>query len=179
MTRHTKEHEQARCAMSKAGQILPVMMLSFLLVACGGDNFDDLRTYIDQVKARNKGRVEPLPIANQHEIFRYQADALRDPLQPVFYAPVKTQETGRRLEPLENYPLDSLKMLGSMFKSGQIQAVIKAGDGAIYTVKVGNFIGQNHGKIVQITDGKIELRELISDGLGGWEQRTTSLALNN
>lgn len=177
-------------AVRRSGRFLrgSVALIMVTLVAgCGGDDMDDLRQYVEQVKSSHKGRIEPMPEARPFQGLSYQAADLRDPFVPAFVDPMrrmtsargaKVPDANRRREPLESYPLDSLKLMGTLQRGGTIQAVIKAGDGAMYTAGAGNRLGQNHGRIVRITDNRIEIRELVSDGMGGWEQRSNTMSLN-
>jgi type IV pilus assembly protein PilP len=85
-------------------------------------------------------------------------------------------EMTRRKEPLEAFPLDTMAMVGSLIKSGLPAALIKV-DNLIYQVKVGNYLGQNYGKIVQISENSVQLREIAQDATGDWIERSTSLDL--
>ncbi|MEW6354567.1 MAG: pilus assembly protein PilP [Pseudomonadota bacterium] len=161
------------------------LALSLALVGCGGDNFEDLRQYTDQIKARPPGKISPLPEIKAQEPFLYSATQLRDPFTP------SVQETapsssGKGIqpdpnhikEPLEAYPLDTLRMVGTFELGSNKWSLIKAPDGAVYRVQPGNYLGQNYGKILRLWDDSIELVEIIEDGQGGWMERAASLALS-
>jgi type IV pilus assembly protein PilP len=83
----------------------------------------------------------------------------------------------RPSEPLEEYPLDSLRMVGTMQKGQETWALILDKDGAIHRVQPGNYMGQNYGKITRVTESEVDLTEIIPDGLGGWMERQSSIAL--
>lgn len=154
---------------------------------CAGEDMQDLQAYVAQVKASHKGRLAPMPEPEPFVSLEYSAQSLRDPFVPAFVdstkqpaelrGPARGEQTRRR-EPLESFPLDTLKMMGTLQRGGSIQAVIKAPDGAMYTVKAGAYLGQNQGQITKVTESRLELRELISDGMGGWERRSTTMALS-
>lgn len=167
-------------------RLLAVVALPLALAACESGQFDDLRAYVDQVKARQKGKVEPLPEVLPQNTFEYSATGLRDPFAPSMVqqtladanGPGPRPDMGRKKEPLESIPLDSLRLAGSMQRGGERWAIVKTADGTLYRVKAGNYIGQNFGRIQQITETKITIRELIPNGMGGWEERIASLALS-
>ncbi|MBI3344978.1 MAG: pilus assembly protein PilP [Gammaproteobacteria bacterium] len=165
---------------------LGVALLGGLLAGCG-NNTEDLQSYIEQVKARPKGPIEPMPIIKPYETFAYTATNLRDPFTPpVVPGESKTQTAGGGLKPdanrpkeaLEEFPLDALRLVGSLERSGGKWSIVKAPDGAIYRVQPGNYLGQNNGKITRISDELIELTEIVEDGQGGWMERQASLALS-
>jgi len=169
---------------------LPVLLAScgFLaLVGCSfGDSHSDLRAYINEVKARPQGAIEPLPPLRTYDAYIYNVTAMRSP----FDAPVEVKEIvqstdpkvkpdfGREKEYLETFPLDSLSMVGTLQKEGRFWALVKDGVGGINRVTVGNYLGKDHGKIVSASPTQIDLIEIVSDGLGGWLQRPRTLKLS-
>lgn len=165
---------------------LSVALLGGLLTGCG-NNTEDLQSYIEQVKARPKGPIEPMPIIKPYESFAYAVTNLRDPFTPpVVPDESRTQTAGDGLKPdvsrpkeaLEEFPLDALRLVGSLERIGGKWSIVKAPDGAIYRVQPGNYLGQNNGKITHISDELIELTEIVEDGQGGWIERQASLALS-
>ncbi len=165
---------------------LSVALLGGLLTGCG-NNTEDLQNYIEQVKARPKGPIEPMPIIKPYETFAYSATSLRDPFTPpVVPDDSRSRSAGGGIQPdanrpkeaLEEFPLDALRMVGSLERGGGKWSVVKAPDGAIYRVQPGNYVGQNNGKITRISDELIELTEIVEDGQGGWIERQASLALS-
>jgi len=164
-----------------------------VLSGCGGDNLGDLREYIEDVKSRKKARIEPLPELKPYETFIYEANDRRDPFDGALTAAPSAlasnvasgakgsgiqPDSNRRKEALEEFPLDSLRMVGSLEQSSGIWAIIKASNGTVHRVKTGNYAGQNHGKITSINENEIKLLEIAPDGLGGWIEREASLALS-
>lgn len=162
--------------------ILPAILAPFLLTACGGDNLDDLREYAQTVKARKHGGIAPLPEIKPHETFLYQASDLRDPFAPAPFAAAAAAnglhpDTSRPREPLEAFPLDTLRMVGTLDRKQKRWGLVQTKDRTVHRVETGNHIGQNHGKIISITEQEIGLMEIVPDGLGGWVERKASLAL--
>lgn len=150
---------------------------------CIGE-FEELYDYINNVKAQPGGRIEPLPQIRPYETFVYAVDSLRSPFIP--YIP-GGQEGGNSLRPdtdrtkefLEEFPLDSLKMVGTLAISGDNASLVQTSDGLIHRVRVDNYLGQNDGRIVEITDSEIRLVEIIPDGLGGYLERPAAVALED
>lgn len=168
---------------------LAILSLTGLLAACSGDPTADLESYTEQVKSRQKSSIEPLPEFKPFESYAYQAGELRDPFTPpVFtHAPATVARASnngikpnfdRPTEPLEEYPLDSLRMVGTLEQNDESWALILDTDDTIHRVQSGNYIGQNHGKIIRVTEFEVELTEIIPDGLGGWMERPASIAIS-
>lgn len=153
-----------------------------LLAGCGNDNAD-LKQYVDEVKQRPGGRIEPLPQVQPYERFLYEAASLREPFSA--YSPSDSSHTGgirpdpnRRREYLERYPLDTLGMVGTIERQGKASGLIRDPDGLIHQVQVGDHLGQNDGRIVGITEGEVALIEIISDGMGGFLERPAAVAIS-
>lgn len=160
--------------------------LVLALTACSS-NMSDLQAYIDRVKARPGGRIDPLPQIQPAPTFTYKAAGRRSPFVPdtpqrrLSSNPnaVKGPDTDRPREFLEQFPLDTLKMVGTLDSNGATYGLVETKDGLIHRVKVGNHIGQNFGHITSITDSKISLVEIVPDGLGGYINRPAGLALSD
>jgi type IV pilus assembly protein PilP len=154
------------------------------LSACGGAN-DDLRAYIDEVKARPGGRIEPLPQVQPAPTFVYEAGARRSPFMPETPQrgpsddpnAVEGPDRNRPREELEKFPLDTLRMVGTLSNGSSSFGLVQTTDGLVWRVTVGNHMGQNFGRIVSISDSEIQLVEIISDGLGGYLERPAAIAL--
>jgi type IV pilus assembly protein PilP len=158
-----------------------------LLAGCS-DDFSDLDRYISEVKARPKEPIKPLPEIKVIEPFMFKPEGLRDPFKPVEQpeqvagADVSTvsgikPDTSRRKEELEEFPLDGLRMVGIVNMKSNLWGLIKASDGTIYRVKVGNYMGKNYGKIIRIVSDRIELMEIVPDKPGTWREQPASIAL--
>ena len=163
---------------------LVYILLLIFFVACGSDEIDDLRTYVSDVKARKKGNIPPLPAVETYDSYAYNEVDLRNP-----FVPTRSERTARgpsnngispnlkrEREVLEQFPLDTLKMVGILEQTGERWALIKAQDGTLYRTKKGSYIGQDNGQITRITETSIELTEIVPDGLGGWVKRQSTLS---
>ncbi len=165
--------------------ILVVLATGAALGACGGD-MDDLDQYINEIKARPGGRIEPLPEITPYEVFSYAADieGIRSPFVPDSpQVSSGSDDGGTRPDPersrefLENFPLDSLRMVGTLELGGTNFGLVQTSDGLVHRVIPGNYMGQNDGRIIAIRDSEIELVEIISDGIGGYLERDAAVAL--
>lgn len=161
---------------------LPILVLSVLLTACGGDDGDDLDQYMRDAAKNVKPSVKPLPEVKPYVALPYNSDgSLVDP----FRARKATNKSNtlqpnltRPKEPMEAYPLESLKYVGLLSRKKLTYALLKTPDNSVQQVKIGNYIGQNFGKITQITDSEVTLTEIIQDELSGdWVERVSNLAL--
>lgn len=158
-----------------------------LLSACGSEQHGDLVAYVDKIKSREGGGIEPLPEVKPYETFVYIDEDRRDPFTQ-YIEEVRKQETAdtglrpditRKREALEEFPLDSLKYVGTLEKKGRVWALISAPDNTVYRVQVGNHMGANYGEILEITETEVKLKEIIPNGAtGGWVDRIASLSLS-
>ena len=168
------------------------MSLSALVLILSGcaQSRSELEAYIAEVKLRPGQPLPPLPKMQEFETFEYAAHDMRDPFAKI--ASDQSQEsdavaTGagvrpdrtRRKEELENFPLDGLDMVGTMGSGADIFGLVKDPTGVVHRVGTSNFLGQNDGKILGIYEDRIELVELFPNGLGGWEERRSAIALDD
>ena len=168
-------------------RVLTLIAVTGLVAGCGGEQYQDLRQFVKESGANMRGRVEPLPEVKPYEPFTYDAFELQDPFKPRSQVADKSAGGGgagpapdmnRRKEALEGYPLESLRMVGTLQdKNRKMFALIKTQDNNIYQVKGGNYLGQNFGVISMITETSITLKEVIQDTAGVWTERTSSLQL--
>ncbi len=153
-----------------------------VLVGCSGGEHDDLKQFVRDAGANMHGKVEPLPEMKPYQPFVYNDFDQPDPFKPRKLK-FNSADTGiqpdlnRPKELLESFALETLKMVGVIKRNGQDYAVIKTPVNTIYTVKTGNYIGQNFGKIVAITDNEVKLKEIVQDGGGDWSERDSTLTL--
>ena len=159
-----------------------------LLAGCGNDEFSDLNQYISEVKAKPKEPIKPLPEIKLIEPFMFKPEGLRDPFksleQPEQAQSVEVStgsgikpDTSRRKEELEAFSLDLLRMVGTVDMKSSLWGLIKASEGTVYRVKVGNYMGKNYGKIIRIVSDRIELMEIVPDKPGTWREQPASIAL--
>jgi len=168
----------------RKGLLLAIVALG--LGACGSD-MDDLDSYINSVKARPGGRIEPLPEITPYEIFTYVADAegLRSPFVPDTPQAAGSAAGGASPDPdrpaefLESFPLDTLRMVGTLDINETVYGLVQTSDGLIHRVVPGNYMGQNDGRITEITESEIVLVEIISDGIGGYIERDAAIGLSD
>lgn len=162
-----------------------------LLAGCSDDDFSDLNQYIIEVKAKPKGTIKPLPEIKVVEPFIFNPEELRDPFKPTKPIELVGDDAGastgsgirpdltRRKEELEAFPLETLKMIGTVSMKSSLWALIKSTDKTIYRVREGNYMGQNYGKIIRISADKIELMEIIPDKPGTWREQQMSVMLTD
>lgn len=163
------------------------LLLSLMVVAAVGltacsSGDADLQAFINETNKEAGGRVEPLPEVKPYQVYTYADANLRSPFMPTSPNagnPNLRPDAHRNREFLEQYPLDTMKMVGTMQQHGELFGLLQTKDGLVHRVVVGNYIGQNDGKITAITPSKIDVREIVPDGLGGYIERPAALALND
>lgn len=160
-----------------------LLLAAALMLAGCTRGTSDLHEWVAQQKAKKGAPIPPLPVIKTFETFTYADQDLRDPFGPS----AAEQDTGatagprpdqnRPKEPLEMFALDSLKMVGTIGSGSGIEALVKDPGGVIHPVHRGEYMGQNYGHITAISDDHIDLVELVSNGNGGWMERSASIAL--
>ncbi|MCR4300795.1 MAG: pilus assembly protein PilP [Sulfuricaulis sp.] len=170
--------------MNRFMSLLSAGLFCISLAGCSSDGLEDLREFVKKTHAEKKPKVESLPEIKMQETFIYNTANLTDPFaafnlmpQGLKSASGPRPDPNRRKEPLEDYPLDSLKMVGTLSRGKQAWAVIQAPDGTVHRTQVGDHLGQNSGMIHKITDEKVDLIELIQGTLGDWIEREANLTL--
>lgn len=163
-------------------KLLPVLALGVLLTACGGEEGDDLDQYMRDAAKHIKPSVKPLPEVKPYTALPYNADgSLVDPFRArkaLNKSNALQPNLNRAKEPLEAYPLESLKYVGLLSRNKLTYALLKTPDNNVQQVKIGNFVGQNFGRVTQITDSELILNEIVQDELSGdWVERVSNLAL--
>ena len=153
-----------------------------LLAGCAQDEFVDLRTFLAQAGQGAQQKLEPLPAVKVQEEFSYDPGELPDPFRPRSMKPSKSgggiqPDLTRPKGPLEQDPLDGLRMVGTLYKGGQLYALVRRPDNTLYRVAKGDHIGQNFGVILAISESSIEIKELVQDGAGDWIETKASMAL--
>lgn len=165
-----------------------ILLAGLALGACGGEAHEDLRAWIKEQENMPRPRIEPLPEVKPFEVFAYNADkdGLIDPFRPrKIELPKQAAGSGirpdlnRAREPLEAYPIENLRMVGTLSQKKEIFALIKTPDNNLFRVKQGNYLGQNFGRITEIDEGSVKLKEIVQDGSGDWTERTSTLQLQD
>jgi len=150
------------------------------LTACSSAD-DELERFIEDTKKEPGGRVEPLPEIKPYETFTYSATEMRSPFlpsSPGSGAGAGVRPIKRNREFLEQFSLDTLKMVGTLKLGGRMYGLVQTKDGLVHRVSTGNYMGQADGKITDITTSKISLIEIVPDGVGGYMERPAALAQN-
>ena len=176
--------------MSKILMRIPVLALAMLALAgctrgvtSSPGEAPNLEKWVADVKARPAPALDPLPVMQQFETFEYAAQNLRDPFSNAFSD--ESGGSGPRPDPsrprqaLEQFPLDSLDMVGTIGTGPGMIGLVMAPDKVTYRVRPGAYMGQNDGRITAIHEDRIELVELVPDGAGGWLERPASVALED
>ena len=162
--------------------VIGLMLAALLAAGCSGGQ-SDLQKWIDATKKKPGGRIQPLPEVKPYETYVYSAANLRSPFQPQGPNSANGQNlrpsSRRSREFLEGFSLDTLKMVGTFKVGSNFYGLVQSKDGLVHKVQPGNYLGQNDGKVTEITGGRISLVEIIPDGLGGYIERPASLALAN
>jgi type IV pilus assembly protein PilP len=162
------------------------LILPLLLAGCGQD-MSDLEEYAQEVKSRTSKNIDPIPQIKTFEPFTFEAANRRDPFLPTLQSREEQvaaasggglqPDRDRPKEPLEEFPLDALRMVGTITMQKRAFALIRAPDAVVHRVSVGDHLGQNYGKITGISETEIVLMEIIPDGFGGFIQRPATVAL--
>ena len=162
--------------------VVGLVLAALVAGGCSGGQ-SDLQTWIDATKKKPGGRIQPLPEVKPYETYVYAAANLRSPFQPQGPSSANGQNlrpsSRRNREFLEGFSLDTLRMVGTFKVGGNFYGLVQSKDGLVHKVQPGNYLGQNDGKVTEITGGRISLVEIIPDGLGGYIERPASLALAN
>ncbi len=170
--------------MGSSARTLSGLLLAAVVMTGCGSGQSDLEEYIDKVKARPGGRIEPLPQVKPYETFAYEADNLRSPFAPDrpagrAGAAGPRPEATRPKEYLEQFPIDTLSMAGTISQASNTYGLVQTQDGLLHKVRPGNYIGQYDGRVVAVTPSEIQIEELVPDGIGGFYKRSAAIAIDN
>ena len=164
-----------------------ILVSSLLLGACGGSDVSDLERFVSEKKARPGGLIEPIPTFRAYEAFAYSAQGMRSP----FDRPVEVVQLAalrlraavapdrlRAREFLEQFPVESLILVGRIKRQGVEWALLRDPSGGIHRVREGNYVGLDHGKVVDVGDNYLAIMEIVTDGTAdGWVERPRTLEL--
>jgi type IV pilus assembly protein PilP len=162
------------------------LLATLSLAGCAGDQ-QELTQWMEQQRREVKPNVQPLSPPKKFDPQPYTALNGVEPFSNQKLAVALRQETrqpnsllaaeiNRRKQPLEAYPLDSMTMVGSVVRGGSSYALLRV-DALLYQVKLGDYLGQNYGKITKISETDIALREIVQDAAGEWIERVSALQL--
>ncbi len=158
-----------------------VVLAVAALTGCSGD-LDDLKKQIADIRGRPGERIEPLPEIKPYEAFVYGASSMRSPFVPSAPAGMDLTtslrpDVKRAREFLEQFPLDTLRMVGTLELQGRKYGLVQGKDGLVHRVLPGQYLGQNDGRITGVTASKIALIQIVPDGVGGYIERPAAIAL--
>lgn len=166
-----------------------MVAITMLLSACATNQseFTDLQEKLDEIRKNPPGKIDPLPEFRVYEVYKYSASLLRSPFQPpIAVDQVDFTPQGKKVEPdftrikelLEDQSIESLSMVGTIRKPNEPSYALLRDSGArVHRVRIGNFVGKNHGRIIAVEDVKLDIVELIPDGQDGWVERPRSIVL--
>lgn len=179
--------------LSAVARYLVVTGLCVALAACsGGQGYQDLDMFMKEARNEPQGKIEPLPEFKAYEAFTYSASDRRSPFEPPAEVVLDEEDEdddepesqiqpnrNRPTEPLERFEIGDLTMVGSLQRAdeGRLYALVRDAEGGIHRVTVGDYMGQNYGRVKRVTESRIQLREIVGDGSGGWVRRPRTLSL--
>lgn len=164
------------------------LLVAFAVTGCGGGDHNEIRQWMDASSQDLKGRVPPLPELKPFPIVSYDAGDKPDPFSSARLEPERKERTGanepdfdRPREQLENFPLETISFIGIVSKANnKARYALVQVDGVVYQVRKGNYMGQNFGRIIDVTETEIALKEIVQDPSGqtaDWVERQMSLQL--
>ncbi len=163
-------------------KLTPLALIAALTLSGCSANLDELERQVAEIKSRPGERIEPLPEIKPYESFAYGASSMRSPFVPS--APSRSDvanavrpDVKRPREFLEQFPLDTMKMVGTLEQRGRSFGLVQGKDGLVHRIQPGNYLGQNDGRVVSVTSTRISIIEIVPDGLGGYIERPAALAL--
>jgi type IV pilus assembly protein PilP len=173
---------KARRSSARLTQAMLLAAVYAFLAGCGGD-LDELQAKVEEIKSAPGSGIEPLPEVKPYETFDYAAADQRSPFEPGLSASSNAPnairpDQNRPREFLEQFSLDTLRMVGTVKLKGQLFGLVQTKDGLVHRVLPGNHLGQSDGRIMAIEEGKISLIEIVPDGTGGFIERPAALALS-
>lgn len=176
---------------------LACALIALCIAGCVNRDKSDLQKFVAQTLKRPGGSIPPLPPIKPYQSYLYQSagrnerDPFRsfldvEPEKEVAVSPAEDADqrryadeiTAHNREELENFELDSLRMVGTLQDDDELWGIIQDNAGTVHRVQIGNYLGRNYGKILNIQEDRIELREVVKDSEGRWEERQAKLALN-
>ena len=170
-------------------RLLGVMVGMSLLLGCQDSDMPDLRAFVNDAYKNEKPELEPLPVNKPYTGYKYSASGESDPFDQANIILDKDRDNGfggerpdgdRQKEPLESFPLDALSMVGTLVKEEEPWVAVKTSKGTVLLAKVGNYMGENDGKIKEISpeEQRVVLSEIILDQSGRWVSRDVEITIN-
>ena len=171
--------------MSRLRGFSPVMLMVVLAGCGGGDDVSDLDAYMNEMRLRAPGKIEPTPTFRSYPTFTYNAANLRSPLSPQVRIDLAGQKQGsRNVKPdpnrvkqyLEGFNIEQFEMVGTISNAAGSFALLR-GAGGVHRLKVGDYLGRNDGRIVAISGSQVDVVEIVPDGQGAWLERPRTIPL--
>ncbi|WAC42780.1 type 4a pilus biogenesis lipoprotein PilP [Pseudomonas sp. SL4(2022)] len=167
-------------------RVSALVLFCSLITGCdSAGDFSDLQAFMDEVRARPKGAIEPLPKFQPYESFTYSAASLRNPFQPPVKLDLEARSKGspdirpdesRVKQFLEEFNIETFQMVGTLSNEAGVFALVSGASG-VHRIRVGDYLGRNHGRVVAVDEAKVDVIEIVPDGEGGWLERPRSLSL--
>ncbi|MBD9588777.1 pilus assembly protein PilP [Pseudomonas sp. PDM03] len=167
-------------------RIFPMIGMLAALAGCGGSNdFSDLDAYMNEMRLRVPGRIEPTPTFRSYPTFTYSAANLRSPFSRQLRVDLAGQKHGaRNVKPdpsrvkqyLEGFNIEQFEMVGTISNAAGSFALLR-GAGGVHRLKVGDYLGRNDGRIVAISGSQVDVVEIVPDGEGAWLERPRTIPL--
>ncbi len=162
--------------------ILWALLLPIALGGCSSNN-DDLQDWMQKQGESLRGKIEPIPELQPYEAFAFNPNAVIDPFKPrkvdIGRAnTTKGPDTARRREALEAFPLEKIRMVGTIAQGKELVALLRTEDNRVFQVRRGNYAGQNFGVVTAVSESEVNLKELFQDGAGEWAEKLTRIGLS-
>jgi len=178
-------YAQTRIVFNPIRKVHLIILATLILAACGSEEFQDLKDFVRDSGVDLRGQVDPAPEIKPYEPFPYDNSAsLPDPFKPrkqeaknMGGSGLNQPDLTRPKQELEEFPLESMKMVGYLRKGNVGNAIIRSSEGKLHRVKIGNYVGMNFGQIISVTDTEVRIKEMVQDGAGDWLERESSLQL--
>jgi type IV pilus assembly protein PilP len=160
-----------------------VLMLATAVCITGcASNSDDLEQWMQQQGASLRGKIEPIPELQPYEAFVFNGGAVVDPFKPrkvdIGRAnTTKGPDSARRREALEAFPLEKIRMVGTVQQGRDLVALVRTEDNRVFPLRKGNYVGQNYGVVTSVSESEVGLRELFQDGAGEWTEKLSRIGL--
>ena len=172
--------------MNKYFPIVALGFLTSLLTACGSADLQDLDQFMAEKKARPAGVIKPIPAFKAYKSFSYSASSMRAPFEkPIEVTEITRLQMKSNVKPdpnrtkeyLEQFGLEALSMVGTLQQGDTLWALIQDDQGGVHRTKVNNYIGRNHGRIIEATETYISVIEIVPNGVDGWVERPRTIQL--
>lgn len=165
----------------------PLLAVSVItLTACGDGSYQDLDDFMAEIKSRPADMIKPIPVFKAYKTFAYSASALRSPFDRSVEVAGITRlqmasdvkpDSNRAKEYLEKFTLDSLSMAGTLGQDDILWTLMQDEQGGVHRVKPGNYMGRNHGRIIESTESYVSVIEIVPNGVDGWVERPRTIKL--